>query len=686
MRVASLPVLAWLLLSAGCLFPAVRGWSNVVYQDYTTGVAIPASDAVAGTATSYTPSVYWTTSAGSFLFNLSSPATSIIKPGGLVRFSVPAGVQLVWLNYAYGVDCLPDFHDNITTAGLTDNTTNPSAGTNCSYLAQWAANTTAVMKLVWQGYSSGAYGAVNISVPLLGWLHQTVPYPPTLDLTFDTPFGHPSTYAWGAGDTATAQYAQPSPLNASLDAALHLGVLTFNGASQFVDLTAATGGASVGAVLPALDTPSPAGIDRAELGYSVELTFQWLVNAGSEPALVDWVSGSAGYSLQLVQQMESDGGVLTVFADLGVNSTGESISMHGLQQNAWYHLVVTVNRSSEDGPTGLFTYLNGCSWDFLGNGSNYERPYAPATVRSPHALLGHSNDPADPYFAAGQIDTLRVYAFCMNASLVQTLYSLTVYPFGPPSAVACEGAPRAAPPPTPASSSSTGVPTSSPAAGSSSGSSSTSSPFASSSVSSASSPFPSVSSSPFSSVPSSSVSSVASSSSSVSSVPPPFTSSSPSSVSSTSSSSTSSTVAITVGVLVGVAALAVLSVALAVWMQRHRRGGGGEGAGGAGAALSKRADVELTSLKALPLSSSASTVVDGSTATAATSQGGSAESGGLRVGHESDSAQTPAVIASLSQTDSGPQQDRSSGDSAFSSAGLGANHDAIAEPTVIYVH
>ena len=241
-----------------------------------------------------------------------------------------------------------------------------------------------------------------------------MPYLPLADLTFDARFGSPLTYSWAENSGGT-QSSGP----------YHLGLVAFNGSDQFVDLSTATGGSSVGVVLPSLPAPSPPGADASLTGFSLEMVVQLLAPFHPASALLELSTLSGDDSLTL--GLDAANATTVV---LSLQSAGASTSvtvLPAVSNGTWYHLVLTVQPANGGASTRIQAYVDGVAVSAAVEAATGDVPY-PAAVSRSVEYLGRS---ADGAYLDGSLDTLRVYAYALPASVVAQLYSFYLDPFQP---------------------------------------------------------------------------------------------------------------------------------------------------------------------------------------------------------------------------------------------------------------
>ena len=325
-------------------------------------------------------------------------------------------------------------------------------GVYCSYTASWTKNTTGPVLVMWRSNSGSPW--FNVSILLQGWLLQAVPYAPVLDLSFDAPFGTPSTYTWLPGNTTAVDNAT----------GLHLGVLSFDGISQWADLNAASGGSSVGAVLPELPAPSPPGLNQNLTGFSIELMVRW-TNFQYGCKVLDWSAGATQYNILIGEVTITPQVTFGMFGDKGFFAEGGLTIMWNTSLHVWYHIVVTVQPIDNGTNTSSLAYVDGQPISAFLMAEKYINVTYPADVLRQDAWLGRSSWAApvdqDMYFS-GEIDTLRVYSYSLTPSMVQSLYNMTVNPpQQPPPVLRPSSSSSSSLPPSSSSSSSAFTPSSS---------------------------------------------------------------------------------------------------------------------------------------------------------------------------------------------------------------------------------
>ena len=209
----------------------------------------------------------------------------------------------------------------------------------------------------------------------------------------------------------------------TLTGPFHLGLLSFNGSQQFVDLTTATGPSSVGAVLPQLPAPSPAGLSASLTGFSVEVVVQWTALLPGA-SVFDFSNGPGSNDIALGEPVSA---AQVAFTTTSSSTPGQQSGVTVLSAAAsgtWYHIVVTVQPSSGGASSSITAFVNGVAVSSAVEAETFGASY-PLSVPRAMAYLGRS---AGGSFFDGLLDTLRVYSYALTPSMVQALYSFYVNP------------------------------------------------------------------------------------------------------------------------------------------------------------------------------------------------------------------------------------------------------------------
>ena len=210
---------------------------------------------------------------------------------------------------------------------------------------------------------------------------------------------------------------------------LRTGLLTLAGGAvgcttcQYVNMSAATGANSVGAVLPV--------VGGGTTGWSFEVMVQ-PQNGGADtwPKLIDiggvrvtptfcvndivlgW-SGAAA-APDSYWQLDVCDNSTSSFQYSTIDAVGEVVD------NVWYHFVFTISPPLPNGLANYFVYVNGQLYTTVVN------VWYPIAAPRPNANLGKSNW-ADPYFS-GAIDFFNVYQSQLSDTQVANLYAAAMTP------------------------------------------------------------------------------------------------------------------------------------------------------------------------------------------------------------------------------------------------------------------
>ena len=231
-------------------------------------------------------------------------------------------------------------------------------------------------------------------------------------LTFESFGGFTGSYGW--------QQSEPGDASCPMQ---HTGLVTFNGASQYIDLSATSGPTSSGLALPGLMGGAGSGyIANGTEGWSFEMTFRpgppvsngKLFMFGDGGGIVNiwcgWDGSAVGFQIGVY--------------DTSVNypSNGDSSYQQDFVpevNNQWYHFVFVMQRLDPAATHGaIFMWVNGQLMQWL-SGVTMDNWMVEAP--RPVVNIAKSNWDGDPYWS-GEMDTFRIFDKALTGLQIQSLY------------------------------------------------------------------------------------------------------------------------------------------------------------------------------------------------------------------------------------------------------------------------
>ena len=255
-------------------------------------------------------------------------------------------------------------------------------------------------------------------------LHYAVPRAPRFELCFDqnpltvTNISSSIYYSW-----QSAVSSHPGVLQLSATAGPGWGSAASTG--QWVNLAIQAGLGSVGTSLPLLGGPGIGLTNGAQLGWTVELTFQVTSSSTTPNMVLLDISGATvaqdefmlsfapnSCALQVSSYGGSAGTALTSFTAIPCVTTGR-----------WYHLVVSMTHSTISPTRATFrSFVNGQL-------TNVVLGAALRSTARVNAFLGRSLAEASATTATlpfnGLIDAFRIYDFAAVQDDVSSMFSVT---------------------------------------------------------------------------------------------------------------------------------------------------------------------------------------------------------------------------------------------------------------------
>jgi len=247
-----------------------------------------------------------------------------------------------------------------------------------------------------------------------------------------------------AGTTPTYSWSQTDSNDDIRTAAWHQGVLSLDGTkSQYIDLNAATGPSSVGAVLTGFGSNGNYPLGDVRQGWSFEFVVKFtatssgnwakMIELGSGPAL----TGTDNDNSFTIGWWGAQTG--SFMCESYNNFTATPLTQKGIVEflrptvNTWYHIVFGIQKVAPpagnpgaESPANWFAWVNGQQINYADalvpgalltaiQGANY-----PLNVPRPASYIGKSDYSADPYFS-GNFDAIRIYDYLLNSTTVANL-------------------------------------------------------------------------------------------------------------------------------------------------------------------------------------------------------------------------------------------------------------------------
>ena len=254
-------------------------------------------------------------------------------------------------------------------------------------------------------------------------VHIIVPRPPVFDLSFSS---DPRLLLGGVTGTYDYSWQDFDPTDAySNGTRYHTGHLVLDSARRnFVDLSSATGQASLGVVLPRIGG-RVSSVGGTEPGWSIEIIAK-ISTTASWGKLIDWSNGGGHDNIAIGYASNGNTLQIQVFNDLLVSpdNTAWMTLVETVTLGRWYHIVIVMKPA---GTTGW-----GATWEVHVDGEvarTETGKVLPQNVQRRMAWLGKStwvND-SNPYFSA-KIDAIRVFDYALTPTMSKSLYSLAADP------------------------------------------------------------------------------------------------------------------------------------------------------------------------------------------------------------------------------------------------------------------
>jgi hypothetical protein len=238
--------------------------------------------------------------------------------------------------------------------------------------------------------------------------HYVCKRPPVFDIAFAE---NPSQISGITNPTYGFVLTDPEDVSAGI-ASYRKGLLTFDGSTQFVDLTAESGSNSIGTRAPTLGGNGyGTDYDMSFNGYLAGWSFECLVK------FTQINNGGRVYSF-------SDGGANDIY--LGFNgasttlmfgvSTASIVVRENTPTNTWMHIVVTISRQS---PTtyAFNVFVNG---QFVRSGPGV----LPAAVTRGTSYLARSSTS----YLGMKLDSMRIFDYNLGNVTIASLYTTTNSP------------------------------------------------------------------------------------------------------------------------------------------------------------------------------------------------------------------------------------------------------------------
>jgi hypothetical protein len=195
---------------------------------------------------------------------------------------------------------------------------------------------------------------------------------------------------------------------------VHQGMLTFNGVSQYVNLTAPYGPTNIGITLPNIGGLG-SGVNQY-VGWTFEVSFK--VTGFSQWAkLFDWGVNNNGNDDILFGLVNNNRQMGFEILNSRTNRAYRLIVIENVELNRWYHVVVVVTPIDINAGTAIWVpYLDS---EVL-QGTTGTNGVWPDNVYRNNANIGKSNW-NDTYFN-GIVDSIRVYDYALVENDVRCLY------------------------------------------------------------------------------------------------------------------------------------------------------------------------------------------------------------------------------------------------------------------------